>query len=83
MCSLKRITEKSEKSALKKPTSPIPIKARMTSKKGSPILAAIGVRIVAIDHQTTPKPKTSLPPILSAQIPPTICNQMNISTVHA
>lgn len=57
----------------KKPTSPIPIKARITSKNGSPILAAIGVRIVAIDHQITPKPNTSLPPILSAQIPPTIC----------
>lgn len=55
-----------------KPTSPIPIKARVISKKGSPILAAIGVSMVAIDHQTTPKPKTSFPPTLSAHMPPTI-----------
>lgn len=53
-------------------TSPIPIKARMVSKKGSPILAAIGVKTVANDHQTTPKPNTNLPPILSAHMPPTI-----------
>lgn len=44
----------------------------MTSKKGSPIFAAIGVITVAIDHQTTPKPKTSLPPTLSAHMPPAI-----------
>lgn len=56
----------------KKPTSPIPMKARIISRKGSPILAAIGVIMVAIDHQTTPKPNTSFPPILSAHIPPTI-----------
>jgi hypothetical protein len=48
------------------------MKARVISKKGSPILAAIGVSIVAIDHQTTPKPKTTFPPILSAHMPPTI-----------
>lgn len=52
----------------------MPIKARINSKKGSPILAAKGVRTVAIDHHTTPKPKTSLPPILSAHIPPIIYN---------
>ena len=54
------------------PTSPIPIKARMTSKKGSPSLAAIGVKTVAIDHQITPNPNTSFPPTLSAHIPPAI-----------
>lgn len=53
-------------------TSPIPMKARMISKKGSPILAAMGVKIVAIDHQTTPNPSTRFPPSLSAQIPPAI-----------
>lgn len=45
----------------------------MISKKGRPILAAIGVKTVATDHQTTPKPNTRFPPILSAQMPPTIC----------
>lgn len=48
------------------------MKARITSKKGSPSLAAIGVKTVAIDHQTTPKPSTVFPPILSAHMPPTI-----------
>ena len=47
--------------------------ARTTSKKGSPILAAMGVRIVATDHQTTPNPKTFLPPTVSAHMPPAIC----------
>jgi hypothetical protein len=37
-------------------------------------LAARGVRIVASDHHTTPNPSTSLPPNLSAQIPPRICS---------
>lgn len=53
-------------------TSPIPMKARIMSKHGSPTLAAIGVKTVAIDHQITPKPSTSFPPILSAHIPPRI-----------
>ncbi len=56
------------------PTSPIPMKARTTSRKGNPILAAIGVRIVAIDHQTTPNPNTFFPPTVSAHIPPAICH---------
>ena len=51
-------------------TSPIPMKARTTSKKGKPTLAAMGVRAVAIDHHTTPNPKTAFPPTVSAQIPP-------------
>lgn len=50
----------------------MPMNARTTSKKGRPSLAAIGVIIVAKDHQTTPKPKTTFPPNLSAQIPPRI-----------
>lgn len=53
-------------------TSPIPMKARIISKKESPIRAAIGVKTVATDHQTTPKPNTSFPPILSAHMPPII-----------
>jgi len=57
------------------PTSPIPIKARIISKKGSPSFAAIGVKIVANDHQTTPKPNTNFPPLLSAHMPPTIYAQ--------
>ena len=44
----------------------------MTSKKGSPTLVAIGVKTVVADHQITPKPNASFPPILSTQIPPTI-----------
>lgn len=48
------------------------MKARTTSKKGNPSLAATGVRIVAIDHQTTPNVNTSFPPTVSAQIPPAI-----------
>lgn len=48
------------------------------SKNGSPILAAIGVKTVAIDHQTTPKPSTSFPPTLSAHIPPTIYAMKNV-----
>jgi hypothetical protein len=44
----------------------------MTSRKGSPIFAAIGVKTVATDHQITPKPNTSFPPTLSAHMPPTI-----------
>lgn len=53
-------------------TSPTPMKARTTSKKGKPSFAAIGVSIVATDHQTTPNPKTNLPPTVSAHIPPAI-----------
>ena len=53
-------------------TSPIPMKARTTSKKGKPSFAATGVSIVATDHQTTPNPKTNLPPTVSAHIPPAI-----------
>jgi hypothetical protein len=48
------------------------MKARMTSRKGSPAFAAIGVKTVAIDHQITPKPNTSFPPNLSAHMPPMI-----------
>lgn len=55
------------------PTSPIPMKARVTSRNGNPSLAAMGVKAVAIDHQTTPNPKTSLPPTVSAHIPPATC----------
>lgn len=51
------------------------MKARIASKKGSPMRAAIGVKTVAIDHHTTPKPNTSFPPILSAHMPPTIYNK--------
>lgn len=53
-------------------TSPIPITARATSKKGSPNFAATGVKAVAKDHQTTPNPKTRFPPTVSAHIPPAI-----------
>lgn len=59
-------------------TSPIPMKARTTSRKGNPTLAAIGVRAVAMDHQTTPNPKTSFPPKVSAQMPPAICFKLEI-----
>lgn len=55
------------------------MKARTTSKYGSPNLAAIGVKIVAKDHQITPKPSTSFPPILSAHIPPTIYVRENMN----
>lgn len=48
------------------------MKARTTRRKGRPSLAATGVRAVAIDHQTTPKPSTVFPPTVSAQIPPAI-----------
>ena len=48
------------------------MKARIISKNGSPIFAAVGVNTVAIDHQTTPKPNSNFPPILSAHMPPTI-----------
>ena len=48
------------------------MKARTTSKKGNPIFAAIGVKAVAMDHQTTPNPNTRFPPTVSAQIPPAI-----------
>lgn len=61
-----------QKEEWEKPTSPIPINARMISKNGSPILAATGVKTVATDHQTTPKPNTGFPPNLSAHMPPTI-----------
>ena len=53
----------------------MPMKARTTSKKGRPSFAAIGVITVAMDQQTTPKPKTTFPPYLSAQIPPRIYTQ--------
>lgn len=53
------------------------------SKNGSPILAAIGVKTVAIDHQTTPKPSTSFPPTLSAHIPPTIYAMKNVKKLLA
>jgi hypothetical protein len=46
------------------------MKARTTSRKGNPTLAATGVRIVAMDHQMTPNPKTFFPPTVSAQLPP-------------
>lgn len=48
------------------------MKARTTSRKGNPILAATGVRAVAIDHQTTANPKTLFPPTVSAHTPPAI-----------
>lgn len=58
------------------------MKARITSKNGSPILAATGVKTVAIDHQTTPKPSTSFPPSLSAHMPPTICATENVKKLQ-
>lgn len=57
---------------IRKLTSPIPMKARTISKKGNPAFAAKGVRTVAMDHQTTPNPRTRFPPTLSAHIPPAI-----------
>lgn len=51
------------------------MKARATRRKGNPSLAATGVRIVAMDHQTTPNPNTCFPPTVSAHIPPAICNK--------
>lgn len=48
------------------------MKARIIRRHGNPSFAAIGVKTVAIDHQTTPKPSTSFPPSLSAHMPPTI-----------
>lgn len=56
------------------PTSPIPMKARTTRRKGNPSLAATGVRAVAIDHQSTPNPRTSFPPTVSAHMPPATCH---------
>jgi hypothetical protein len=56
-------------------TSPTPIHARTKRRAGSPIRAAIGVAMVAIDHHMTPKPSTCFPPMLSAHMPPAICNQ--------
>eukprot|EP00963_Diacronema_lutheri_P005275 scaffold408_cov347-Pavlova_lutheri.AAC.49 len=53
--------------------SPTPMAALASSRAGSPILAAMGVRQVAKDHHTTPNPSTSFPPTLSAQTPPAIC----------
>ena len=50
--------------------SPMPMHARAASSTGSPICAAKGVAMVAIDHQTTPKPRMRLPPNLSAHTPP-------------
>jgi hypothetical protein len=51
------------------------MKARTTSKKGNPNLAAMGVRTVAIDHQTTPNPRTAFPPTVSAHMPPATFSQ--------
>ena len=59
-------------------TSPIPMKARTTRRNGKPSFAATGVRAVAMDHQTTPKPRTVFPPTVSAHIPPAICNDYGI-----
>lgn len=64
------------------PTSPIPMKARTTNKKGNPSLAAMGVRTVATDHQITPNPKTALPPTVSAHIPPAIYMKVIAPTVN-
>lgn len=68
----KNIKEGEEKKNKMELTSPIPITARATSKKGSPNFAATGVKAVAKDHQTTPNPKTRFPPTVSAHIPPAI-----------
>lgn len=68
-----------KKKMQKRPTSPMPMNARTTSKKGRPSFAAIGVIIVANDHQTTPKPKTTFPPNLSAHMPPRIYSQEKMS----
>jgi hypothetical protein len=53
--------------------SPTPIMARAASSTGSPICAANGVSTVAMDHHTTPNPRTFLPPYRSAQTPPATC----------
>lgn len=66
----------------KEQTSPMPMKARTNSKKGKPSFAAIGVRAVAMDHQTTPNPSTVLPPIVSAHIPPATCTQGSHSAIR-
>ena len=50
--------------------SPMPIQALANSNTGNPSPAAIGVIIVATDHQITPSPRMSLPPNLSATTPP-------------
>ena len=50
--------------------SPIPIKILMKNSAKKPLCAASGVRIVKIDHKTTPHPKTRLPPNLSDKYPP-------------
>jgi hypothetical protein len=48
------------------------MQARTKRRAGSPILAAMGVAMVASDHHITPKPRTCFPPMRSAQIPPAI-----------
>lgn len=58
------------------------MQARTKRRAGSPIFAAIGVAIVARDHQMTPNPSTCLPPMLSAQIPPAICNDNQSLDCH-
>lgn len=47
-----------------------PMHARAASRVGRPNDAAAGVSTVAADHQTTPKPRTFLPPTRSARSPP-------------
>ena len=53
--------------------SPTPIIARHSSSVGRPARAATGVSTVARDHQRTPKPSTTLPPMRSAHTPPATC----------
>lgn len=53
--------------------SPMPMQARAASSTGRPMEAAMGVAMVARDHQMTPNPKIRLPPYLSAQTPPATC----------
>ena len=50
--------------------SPNPTKILIKKRAKNPLCAANGVRIVKIDHNTTPKPKTSFPPNLSDKYPP-------------
>ena len=50
--------------------SPMPIQALASKRKGRPMCAAMGVKAVAMLHHTTPKPRTRLPPYLSAHTPP-------------